>query len=366
MQAFKKIKVCLLSRFFDLKKMGGGIDRYSFEIKKRFEERGIEVKEVKQGRLLFSYQSGVEYMLYTLFFIRFKIPKDCQIYHSLSPMESIYLKKGANNIVTFHDLIPVLYYDLIPRHFRPADSLFRKIIYPLNFLKRRILRKINQDYFRFGYHQAIKKAKKIIAVSNQTKKELIEYFNVPPSKIAVIYPGVASFLKPKPKRDRVYRIGSLSYLSPRKRIDVLIRSFKKTRIDGELLIAGRGEDEKRLKRMADGDKRIKFLGFVPDEKLSDFYSLLDVFVFPSSLEGFGIPIVEAMLFKIPVITLTDSIIPEDLKQKTQVVEKDALSSVLKNRDFKCNIEANYKFASGLTWENTVEKIIKIYKEILSS
>jgi glycosyltransferase involved in cell wall biosynthesis len=86
------------------------------------------------------------------------------------------------------------------------------------------------------------------------------------------------------------------------------------------VIGGSGNDYQRLKKLSQDDKRIQFVGFVPQEKQTDFYNSLDLFVFPSKIEGYGLPIVEAMACKKPVIVLSDAIIPEDVMSNCTVVE----------------------------------------------
>ncbi|WP_225370026.1 glycosyltransferase [Methanobrevibacter arboriphilus] len=63
-----------------------------------------------------------------------------------------------------------------------------------------------------------------------------------------------------------------------------------------------------------------FLGFISDEDMVDFYNSLDVFVFPTIMEGYGMPIVEAMACGKPVITLEDAYIPHDIKKKNTYIK----------------------------------------------
>ncbi|MDR3223033.1 MAG: glycosyltransferase family 4 protein, partial [Methanobrevibacter sp.] len=134
--------------------------------------------------------------------------------------------------------------------------------------------------------------------------------------------------------------------------------------NSRLLIGGKGEELENLKKIANNDDRIVFLGFIPDEKMNDFYNSLDVFVFPTSGEGYGLPIVEAMACGKPVITLEDSYMPHDIKNKTYISSINTLANDLKNRDFDCDIKSNLEFAKEHSPEKRAEEIIEVYKRML--
>ncbi|KKL50662.1 hypothetical protein LCGC14_2303240, partial [marine sediment metagenome] len=212
-----------------------------------------------------------------------------------------------------------------------------------------------------------KKCKGVTAVSEQTKEDLTTYLDVPEKKIKVIRSGIRLDLIPMKRKDKTFRVGYLGQLDRRKRIHLLIDAFKASRL-GELTIGGAGLDGPILKGLAEGDKRIKFLGLVPDSRLVDFYNSLDVFVFPTWIEGYGLPIVEAMACKKPVVVLLDAGIPWDIKKRCVIV--DRLDYVLANQTYltrlckSVNIEANYRWAKEHDWDKAVDEYIKVYEEVL--
>ena len=122
-------------------------------------------------------------------------------------------------------------------------------------------------------------------------------------------------------------------------------------------------DEDVLKKLAEGDSRIKFLGLIPDETLPDFYNSLDVFVFPTAIEGYGLPIVEAMACKKPVVVLDDAIIPWDVKRRCVIVDK--LDYVLGNKEYLerickgVDIEGNYTWAKEHDWDEAITQYEKL-------
>ncbi|HDD68944.1 MAG TPA: glycosyltransferase family 1 protein [Candidatus Korarchaeota archaeon] len=331
------MKIALFSRYFNTR--NGGIGVYSKNLLRELLERGHEIDVVQT-----TWRSAKSYLLYTLFDLALRIPRDVEVYHALAPTESIYLPK-ERAVVTFHDLIPL------------GEFGYKK-----HGIGRRL---IAYHWFLFACRQGVK-AKRIICNSEQTKQELIDFFSVPEEKISVIRMGINPSLKPKPKRKKdKFIVGILSYLDPRKRIDILIRAFKKVNDrDAELWIGGDGIDRARLERIAKGDKRIRFFGFIPDEFLVDFYNSLDVFVFPTQIEGYGLPIIEAMACKLPVITLKDAVIPFDVKSRTYVVDKKELAKVLERREFKCDVKANYKFARLHNWKLTAKLTEEVYRDVV--
>jgi len=291
------------------------------------------------------------YFAYTAIKIPIILPrKGIDVYHALAPLEGMWLPRN-HSIVTYHDLF--------------TTTNPERAGAGLGYEKWKLF--VGRKYFELGSRIA-SRCRFIVCVSNKTKQDVMEYLRVPEEKIRVIISGISNDLEPKPKKDGVFRIGTLSQLDKRKRIDLLIKNFKRNKIDGELVIGGQGIDKPLLSHLASGDSRIKILGFVPDDKLADFYNSLDVFVFPTWLEGYGLPIVEAMACKKPVIVLSDAIIPEEVKGRCVIVEdldtalgnKDYLEKLYKNVD----IENNYMWAKKHDWNKCVDEYIKLYKEIL--
>ena len=140
---------------------------------------------------------------------------------------------------------------------------------------------------------AVRKARKIITLTDQLKWEVKKLY----CKEAVVARGCLppEALSYQPKGNVKRKLGlqnkriifSVGRLDPRKRIDVLIKAFAKILPKYEdlyLLIGGTGEDEERLKKIVDElniEEGVKFLGFIPDSELFDYYAACDVFAFPS-------------------------------------------------------------------------------------
>lgn len=339
------MKICLLTRFFN--RRNAGIGMYSDRMLLEMIKRGHEVDPVCCGSLL----GAKGYLIYTAALIKVLIPSDCDVYHSLTPMESIYLPK-EKSVATFHDLMPWLH---------PKSQAW----YMSSSIPFQLRGSFASEWFKFGCRQAIK-CNTVVTTSTQNKDELKSVFFERADRVKVITPGIAVDLVPKSisNPDKTYRIGVLCYADGRKRIDILIRAYQEAEPrNSELWLACFGPSVPDLEKLANGDSRIKFLGFIDEDKKVDFFNSLDVFVFPSLMEGYGTPMVEAMACGKPVVTLDDSLIPKEVKDRTHIVSREELVRLLRSRVWVSNIEENYRYARECTWEETARQTEELYREV---
>ncbi len=337
------MKICLITRYFTFR--NAGIGRVSSEIANRLEQRGHEVCRISTDTW-----SLYQYFKYTTYELLTKIPKGYDIYHALTPLEATWIPKDKG-VVTFYDFIPVLHPE------RAGTGLHSSWI----------LKHGSRIYFNLACKIATH-CQGLTAISEETKNELRTHFNVS-KDITVVKLGIRPDLEPAPKPDNVFRVGYLGQLDRRKRVNLLVDAFHNSKIEGELVIAGTGPERIRLEAIADGDSRIKFLGEVPDDSLVDFYNSLDMFIFPSWIEGLGLPPVEAMACKKPVFVLLDSIIPAEVKNRC--FEIFDLSTLFDNVELwaadlnnKEVLESNYQFAKSHDWEKCVDTYEAMYQDIL--
>ncbi|WP_462316311.1 glycosyltransferase [Methanobrevibacter sp.] len=327
--------ITLISRFFDAR--GTGIGIYSKLIYESLKSQDINLNKIGQDDSIIpsSYSFYFAFDLFRL--LRKKAYRNSDVYHSLNPVEAIHVPKNKS-VCTVHDLIPLT-------------------------MKENIKQRIYLKIFYKGLMSALE-CEHITVVNPNLKDTLVSEYNAEESAITPIPPTIDDKYHPLNKSNDTYTIGTLSGLVPRKRIDILIKSFLKADMeDSRLLIGGVGMDEENLKRIANDDERIEFLGLVPDDKMNDFYNSLDVFVFPTLVEGYGMPIVEAMACGKPVVTLNDSDIPDVVKSRCDICSKENLHEVLSERKFSCNIKSNMEFSKDHSIENTGRKLMKIYESI---
>ena len=151
-------------------------------------------------------------------------------------------------------------------------------------------------------------------------------------------------------------------------MDLLVRAFRDSKLDAELRVAGSGPDRGLLESLAGGDKRIKFLGLVPEDDLCDFYNGLDMFVFPTAIEGYGLPPVEAMACRKPVVVLDDAVLPQEVRKHCLSVENLAelfdninnIQHIIRLTDY----DRSLRFAGLHSWKECVGQYIGLYNDII--
>ncbi len=281
------------------------------------------------------------------------------IVHRFSP-GGFFFKISCKIVVTVHDLF-----------------LYKK--YPFN-------KSLSLCFARSFNRISLKKADALLAVSQYTRQEMLRTFCLDESKIHVVYNGVD--MVPDTSEDArqalkaEYGIGGdyilfVSTIEPRKNLISLVKAYellkKRYFIKESLVIVGkRGWDynetinyiEKSVYRDS-----IIHTGFVPTQHLHFLYSNASLFVYPSLMEGFGIPPIEAMQCGCPTLTSNTSSLPEvvqhsemmfDPKDIDQIVEKSV--RVLREAAFReDNIRKGMENAKRFSWRKSAQQIISIYQ-----
>lgn len=240
----------------------------------------------------------------------------------------------------------------------------------------------------------IENSKGIFTVSEYSKKDILKFFpSFPEDKIFVtplaanssFYPMEKcicnNFLKDKYDIDFPF-ILYIGGFSSRKNVKELIISFKDVystlKNKYKLVLCGSIRDEgEKLKEFCKEigvEDKVIFTGFVPDEDLPFFYNGCSLFVYPSLYEGFGLPPLEAMSCKAPVITSNSTSIPEVTKDCALLIDpfnKDELSSsilkVLNSSSLSQELsEKGYENSKTFTWTKTAELTLKAYEIIYNS
>jgi glycosyltransferase involved in cell wall biosynthesis len=208
------------------------------------------------------------------------------IYHGLSNEIPFGIHKtGIKSVVTIHDLINKRY----PENYQLID----RWIYDL----------------KLRYAQ--KYADVIITVSEQTKKDIVKYYNTNETKIKVIPIGIAQ-RQIKPVESPSPYILCVSSFTKRKNLKALVQAFKSIEDkDIKLKIVGSyGETANEIQSLAKKDPRIELHFNISNEELNDLYTKCQFCVYPSLFEGFGIPILEAFSYGKAIATSNISSMPE--------------------------------------------------------
>ncbi|MBU2628449.1 MAG: glycosyltransferase family 4 protein [Proteobacteria bacterium] len=257
-------------------------------------------------------------------------------------------------VMTVHDIIP----NLFPK-WQP--------------LKRRL-------YFKYFLKHRFKFVDRFIAVSENTKKDMINLFNIEDDKIDVIYEGVSKRFKKEEHQEKREFVLAVSTLEPRKNFTTLIHAFirckEKHNIKEKLLIVGR--KGWLLDHIRDIPKQyardIIFKGYVSNEELVVLYQQAKLFIYPSMYEGFGLPVLEAMACGCPVITNNCSSIPEVGGVAVEYVDPEnveAFSQIIfqiisSPEQQKVLSDKGVVQAKKFTWEKCAHETINTYEKVLNS
>lgn len=249
--------------------------------------------------------------------------------------------------------------------------------------------------YRIGMNHAIRRAKKIIAVSEFTKQDLLEQFKVPEKKVTVIYEGVATLeravdqaftAKLDPEEvlsDYCILEPYLLYVGnayPHKNLESLVRVFlelHKTHPHLKLVLVGR-EDyfyarlKKFVEELTPDTESIIFPGYVPDRDLQTLFSHAAAYVFPSKYEGFGLPPLEAMARDCPVVSSNATCLPEILGEAAIYFDpyddesmKKAILTVLSEKKVRSDLVSKGKKQISLyDWTKAAKETLAVYTDIL--
>ncbi len=294
-----------------------------------------------------------------------------RVYHATEP-QGLVRVRGAATVATLYDLIPL----------RHPDAH-----YPLRRLDARL------GYAR--YLHELQRVDRLIAISEATKQEAVERLRIPPERIAVtplavderrFYPRSTeevdrALARHGLRRPYVLHVSASNY---HKNTDNVAQAFDL--FAGQ---AGPGGAEHTLvivgswspRALADlraayprlvESGRLRVLGFVPDDDLPALYSGAGALVYPSLVEGFGLPVLEAMRCGCPVLTSGVSSLPEVAGGAALYVDPysveeiaAALGSLAAQPDLRAALaRRGLQRAEGFTWRRTAEATLRVYEELL--
>lgn len=342
---------------------GQGIERFKYELANRILNIDDELTIRKlEPTLLPSFVSNRTYsglnFLFGSFFSRFN---EFSIVHNLDQLPLFAPFKGTQTLLlqTLYDFQATEYTD----SFSVETTLSGKIKKNLFVRMSKFQEKIKDEVDHY------------IAISSSTKYDAIKH-GFDPLKITVINLGIDERFTnteiPQKKSGRV--VGYIGSFSLNKNLQFAMRAFSMLpNRDIEFRIYGKNHDFNKYKAIDKDiiiDNRIKFIGFAPEEKLVEIYDQFSVLVFPSLVEGFGIPILEAQSRGIPVILLKNSKIPQEVRKYCIEVETysemaESIDNCTRNSLSESYIKDMINYAKNFTWDKTVSDTAKLYKRLLS-
>ena len=282
------------------------------------------------------------------------------LYHGLSGEIPIQFKKSSvPKIVTVHDLIFLSH----PHYY----NFFDRIIY------------------KFKFKHAVNTADSIVAISEQTKQDIITFFKIEPDKIEVIYQGCNKAFKKSYSEEAKAKVLQKYNLEPdyiinvgtlqeRKNALAVIKAIHGTGMHLVLVGSSKGY-AKKLHQYIEKHKledQVTFIQNIAVEELAMLYQKAGTFCYPSICEGFGIPIIEALHSKIPVVVTKggcfpeaagpsaiyiDPHNPEEIKAKLIWLEQNPLER-------KKIIEAGSDYVQKFSDENVAKNLLNLYTSII--
>lgn len=244
-------------------------------------------------------------------------------------------------------------------------------------------KKMTSWVHRAGYHAVlssiVKRAKGIIAVSENTKKDLGELLKISPEKVAVIYEGVAKEFEVMgiPKKDILLYTG---VWRSHKNLVGLLEAFAKLRnqgdFSGKLVITGREDphypEVRETISKLELEDRVELTGLVSEQHLIELYNEARVYVLPSFYEGFGLSPLEAMACGTPVVASNSSCIPEvcgeenarffdpkNVDEMAKVIEDVWFDDELQNK----LREKGLRRVKDFSWKRMAKKTFDLYNRV---
>lgn len=265
--------------------------------------------------------------------------------------------------------------------------------YDLSFMRfPHLFNRGNRYYLRNFCPPSLRRADRVITISEHARQDVIELCGVRPERVKAILlaaderfrpassDAVAEFRERHNLPDRF--VLYLGTLEPRKNVELLVRAYATLRQQGStdhlLVLAGargwRYDPIFELVRQLGLESFVRFPGFVKDDEQALWYSGATVFAFPSLYEGFGLPLLEAMACGTPVVASRASSLPEVVGDAGLLVDpassdelSAALRRILEDSSYRATLaSAGLARAQTFSWRRTAAETIQVYRDVLGA
>jgi glycosyltransferase involved in cell wall biosynthesis len=260
------------------------------------------------------------------------------------------------------------------------------LLYPESF------KRFKRFYLGLFTRLSARKARRVIAISESTRRDVVRLLGVPPEKVEVVYCGIDEAFHPLAE-DQVAAFRSrrglperfilfVGTIEPRKNVTRLIEAFanlQTCRLASLKLIIGGAkgwfyEDVfARVEELGLGGE-VVFPGYIPVSELPLWYNAAELFVYPSLYEGFGLPPLEAMACGTPVVTANTSSLPEVVGEAGLTVDPldvealtEAMRQALNDEALRQEMrERGLKRAKGFSWTKAAQETVQVYWRAMES
>ena len=247
-------------------------------------------------------------------------------------------------------------------------------IHDLSFERdRSLMNARDRFFFRTMVPRSVRRAERVLVVSERTKRDVVDEYGVSESKVVVTPNGVDRTFSPDgPSRDGRPYLLFVGALQRRKDPVTAIEALGRLD-DLDLVLVGPdkgGEAEARAAVARLGlEERVEFTGHVEKPELARLYRGATCLVLPSRYEGFGLPVLEAMASGTPVVTTTAGALPEVAGDAAVIVEPGdsvALAAGVETalRERELLVEAGRARARRFSWTETARRTLAVYRELL--
>lgn len=318
------------------------------------------------------------------------------------------ISTGRNKLIPLKIYSPIWLNFILPRYIRKNDIdlfLFPSSLIPIVSLKCKkvilfcdVFHKVNKNYHPFFYRKylnlfldfSVKKSDLILTISENSKKDILNFYEVPEEKIKMVYLAAGEEFRPRSLTSeqkeyliKKYNLPSnfvlyIGIIDFRKNIDAIIKTadilVNKGKKDVHFVLVGKPalkykEIIKKSQKIKKG--QVTFLDDIEKKDISLFYNLADIFFFPSFYEGFGLPPLEAMQSGTPVVASNTSSLPEVIGKGGLIRGPnnyqgfaDDILKLLEDKNFYQGIrEKGIEQAKKFSWEKTAKETIKVFNQI---
>ncbi len=285
-----------------------------------------------------------------------------QLFHGLSNELPLNMGRGrCRSVVTIHDLIFIH----TPQYYHWID----------------------RQIYNYKFRRACRLADRVIAVSQYTKREIMHYYGIAEDKIDVVYQGCETVFAQPIDASRLAEVKAryalpeeyalfVGSIEERKNLLLLVKALRKAERKFHIVAVGRStaycDKVKALAKEWGLDGYCHFLHGVPFADLPSVYRLARVFVYPSRIEGFGIPLLEALNSGVPVIGCTGSCLEEAGGEVSIYVDPDdadgmanAVERVLADEDLRQRmVAAGREHAKRFSDETLCADLIAVYEKAM--
>lgn len=316
----------------------------------------------------YAYPKGAVNSLFPSLWRSKRIVRDLQrdgieLYHGLSnELPAKIAASGIPSVVTLHDLIFLRY----PQLYKPIDRCI----------------------YTYKFREACRQADRVIAISDQTRRDILSFFRIPEEKIEIIYQGCDPVFGQPISAERKEAIRQKYNLPPayilyvgsieeRKNLLLLMQAVKELKEDIAVVAIGKRTPYTRLiETYIDENRlagRVRLLHTISYSELPAFYQMATLFVYPSFFEGFGIPILEAQQAGVPVIAATGSCLeeaggpgalytdPRDAKELRSLIE-----SVLRNPALAESMRLKgWEYGQRFQPAKVATEMMQLYQRVIS-